>query len=270
MPNERRKLKNIQRLIDFEINSLPVEEMFITDLRTTIEKIDQNNSRMPSKFYKPSSMKCIRNMYFQRIGQPPEKSWADSSLVGICESGSSRHDTIQSYLTKMKETGVDCEYVDVEKYVNDNKLSHLEVISKKGFETKLLHKDLNISFLCDGIVLYRGEYYIFEFKTETNNKFWKRTSIEDSHISQGVAYSVCFNINKVIFVYESRDTCEKRAFLLNVTDEMKFDLVLSKIEACDNFVSKLVIPPIPESLEKKTCTYCNYKTVCRRAGEDGN
>lgn len=270
MSTERRKLKNIQRLIDFEINNLPTEEMFISDLRSTIEKLDQQNGRTPSKYYKPSSMKCIRNMYFQRVGQPPESSAADSTLVGICESGSARHNTIQSYLTRMKDVGIDCSYVDVEQYVKDNNLTHLEIVTKSGFETKLLHKDLNISFLCDGIIKYHDEFYIFEFKTETTNKFWKRTGIEEDHISQGVAYSVCFNINKVIFVYENRDTCEKRAFLLEVTDEMKYDLIISKIESCDQYVSKLVVPPVPENLQKKICAYCNYKTACRRAGEDGH
>lgn len=264
-----KQLKNIQRLINFKANSLPVDQMFVADLKKTIEKIDAKEIRTPSKFYKPSSMKCVRNMYYQRIGQPVERELADSNLIGICESGSSRHVHIQSYINRMREAGIDCDYVDVSEYVKNNNLTYLEIIKKSGFETKLLHKELNISFLCDGIIKYYDELYIFEFKTETSNKFWLRTAIDEDHVSQGVAYSVCFNINKVIFVYENRDNCDKKAFLLEVTDSMKFDLILSKIEQCDQFVSRMIVPKKPKDISKKTCSYCNYKNVCRKAGEDG-
>jgi len=265
----KRSLKNIHRLINFAVDQLPVDQMFVADLKTTIEKLDSKEARKPSQYYKPSSMLCLRNMYFQRVGQPIEDSGVSACLVGICETGSSRHIHIQSYVDRMREIGVDCEYIDVGKYVEENKLEHLQIVGKKGMETKLLHKDLNISFLCDGIIKYHGEYYIFEFKTESTYKWTARSAIADEHIPQGTAYSLCFNIDRVLFVYENRDNCDKKAYLLNVTDDMKFDLIVSKIEECDQFVSKLVVPPKSKETPRKACEYCNYKIACRRAGESG-
>lgn len=262
-----KQLKNIQRLINFKANSLPVDQMFVADLKTTIEKLDSKEARKPSQYYKPSSMLCLRSMYFQRVGQPVEDPGASACLVGICETGSARHIHIQSYIDRMKEIGVDCEYIDVDKYIEDNKLEHLQVVEKKGMETKVFHKDLNISFLCDGIIKYHGEYYIFEFKTESTYKWTARSAIADEHIPQGTAYSLCFNIDRVLFVYENRDNCDKKAYLLTVTDDMKFDLIVSKIEECDQFVSKLIVPPKSKETPRKACDYCNYKTACRRAGD---
>lgn len=263
----RRSLKNIHKLINFEVNRLPVEQMFVADLKTTIEKLDGADTRKPSKYYKPSSMLCVRNMYYQRMGQPTEDSTASACLVGICETGSARHEHIQGYVTRMKDVGIDCEYIDVSQYIEEHDLKHLEVVSKKGFETKVLHKDLNISFLCDGIIKYKETYYIFEYKTESTYKWTARNAIADEHIPQGTTYSLCFNIDHVLFVYENRDNCDKKAYLLEVTDEMKFDHVLSKIEYCDDFVSKMVVPPKPKDVPKKACEYCAYKTACRRTGE---
>ena len=40
-------------------------------------------------------------------------------------------------------------------------------------ETKLYHKKLNMSFMTDGIIRYKGKYFIFEFKKETSDKFYK-------------------------------------------------------------------------------------------------
>ena len=205
-------------------------------------------------------------MYFQRTGAPTDGERSNANLIGICETGSARHQHIQMYLEKMKQAGVECEYIDIEKFIKMRRLNHLEILGKQGFETKVFHKDLNISFLCDGIIKYMGQYYIFEFKTESIYKWQSREGVADEHITQGTAYAVCFDINQIMFVYENRDNCDKKAFVLQVTNDMKFDLILSKIEACDGYVNRLIPPPKPDNLSKKTCDYCNYKKECRKAG----
>ena len=67
-----------------------------------------------------------------------------------------------------------------------------------------------------------------------------------------------------MFLYENRDNCDKKAFLLHVTEEMRNELV-AKIEECDGYVTNLIPPPKPE-VSKKTCSYCNYKQACKKAG----
>lgn len=262
----RQSLKNINRLIEAATTQMPIENQFVADLKAAIEKQDFQNARKPSKSYKPSSMTCIRNMYFQVTGTIADEDRSNACLVGICETGTDRHERIQQAVSDMKALGIDCEYIDVAEFIKLRKLKHLEVKFKTGFETKLYYKDLNMSFMCDGIIKYKGQYYILEIKTESIYKWQSRTDVAEDHYDQGTAYSVAFGINQVLFLYENRDNCDKKAYVFNVTDEMKLNLV-SKIEECDGYVKRLIPPPLPAIVPKKACQYCKYKGSCRKAGK---
>lgn len=257
----RSSLKSLIRLIDDAKETMEPEQAFLSDLERSIELSDKKNRRKPSQYYKPSSMKCIRNMYFQRIGQEQDESDTSYNFVGICNSGSDIHVRIQMAVCEMKENGMDCEWVSVPEFIKQRGLGYLEVVSNTDTETKLLHKDLNLSFMCDGIIKYKGHYYILELKTETNNKFYYRKDVDPSHHNQAIAYSVAFGIDEVIFVYISRDMLGMKSFMFKVSDYMKTKLV-GEIETCDSYVNKLAVPPKPENADKKFCQYCNYKKTC--------
>ena len=259
----RNSLKNVIRLIDISNESRPVEQCFLTDLKRSIEIEDEKGSRIPSKTYKPSSMQCIRNMYYQRIGKIPDESCSSYVLVGICNSGTDIHERIQKAVVNMKNTGMDCEYVDVGQFVKERNLDYLEIVSKNGMETKLFHKNLIMSFLCDGIIRYKGRYYILELKTETSNKFWSRKDVDPKHYDQATAYSIAFGIDEVLFVYISRDTLDMKSFLFTATSERKQELV-GRIENCEDYIRRLQVPPKPAEMIKSVCQYCNYKQSCKK------
>lgn len=258
----RSSLKNVMRLIDIANDELPIEKQFLNDLTTSIEKQAQTSSRKPSQTYKPSSMNCVRLMTYQVIGAEPDTSSQSYQSIGICESGTDRHIRIQEAIENIHNIlGVDCQYLDVAEFLKLRNIQDIDVVSKSGMETKLFHKKLNMSFMCDGIIKYKSKYFIFEFKTETSNKFFKRTDVDESHYNQATAYSVAFGINDVLFVYENRDTLDKKAYIRHVTDEMKEELV-GKIEYCDGYAKQLKAPPHPTDVAKKTCSYCIYKKKC--------
>lgn len=262
-------LLNVLNLVDAAKEELPVEVQFLNDLKASIELQDRKQIRKPSTTYKPSSLHCIRNMFYQVTGAEQASDRASSELVGICESGTDRHEHIQKAVMAMKENGIDCDYVDVGDFVAlahcEGRLIDIEVISKQGNETKLFNKKLNMSFLCDGIIEYKGTYYILEIKTETANKFWDRQAVNPDHELQGTAYSVNLELNNVLFLYECRDTCNKKAFMFHVTDKMKQDLV-GKITECDGYVERLIAPPKPADVSRKACSYCNYAERCKKDG----
>jgi hypothetical protein len=264
---ENSSLRNIHRLIDAATSALPVEQAFVADLNATVERVDAEKKRKPSKTYKPSSMKCLRNMYFQRTGAELDTSRTSSTLIGICHSGSDRHERIQEAVSSMRKMGIDCDYIDVGTYVTEHNLDYIQVVKKSGYETKLFHTKLGMSFLCDGIILYKGEYYILEIKTESVYKFQVRQGVAEEHIPQGTAYSVAFGIDKVLFLYECRDTCDKKAFLLEVDEDMKYKYVIGPIEECETYVSEMLPPPVSKSLPKIVCDYCNYRTICKKVGK---
>lgn len=264
----RNSLKNIFNLIDVAKSELPVEQSFLNDLRRSIEIEDKKNTIPGSPTYKPSSMNCIRQSYYTITGAQADDIESSNVIIGICESGSDRHERIQNAVLHMKDTGMDCEYINVAKFVRQRGLNDLEIVKeptfeKGGYETKLFHKKLNMSFLCDGIIRYHGHYYILEIKTENSNKFVMRKGVDPSHYHQATAYSIAFGINEVIFLYECRDNCDKKAFLFNVTDDMKHELI-GYIEECDSYIKRLKTPPKPIDVAKKTCSYCKYRERCSK------
>lgn len=261
----RNSLKNVCRLIQTAKETLPPEQDFLTDLKRSIELTADKAQRLPSKTYKPSGMNCIRASYYQLTGTQPDPSSSNYTLVGICNSGTDIHVRIQTAVEQMKENGMDCEYIDVADFVIQRCLEDVNIISKNGMETKLYHKKLNMSFMCDGIIKYKNHYYILELKTENSYKFANRKDVDPSHYNQGIAYSLAFGIDQVLFVYINRDVLDMKAFMFNVTGEMKEGLV-GYITDCDGYVERKIAPPKPENVSKKACSYCVYKTQCNKDG----
>ena len=258
-----RNLKNIMRLIDDAKAESPVEKSFMDDLKRSIELEDESNTRKPSKTYKPSSMNCIRNMYYQVTGVDTDPSFSSYMLVGICNSGSDIHERIQTAVSKMKNFGMECEYIDVEEFVHSREIQGVSVVAKQGMETKLFYQPLNMSFMCDGIIRYKGRYYILELKTETSYKWQRRKYVDRKHFNQAIAYSVALGLNNVIFVYINRDNLDMKSYMFLVTDDMRLELI-EKIEACDMYVKKLSVPPKPEEADGKFCQYCSYRIRCEK------
>lgn len=266
----RNSLKNVIRLIEDVKKTLPPEQDFLNDLKRSIELTANNNKRKGSASYKPSSMNCIRQMYYGVSGKDPEDTGENYTMVGICNAGTDIHQRIQQAVLDMKGNNMDCEYINVANYVRSRNLDYLEIRKEPDFEngnyeTHLYHKDLNMSFLCDGIIRYKGKYYILELKTENNNKFWVREGVDPSHFNQGTAYSLSLQIPDVLFVYISRDVLDMKSFMFTPTDDMKQELV-GRITECDEYVSKLTPPPKPENVARKTCEYCSYRSQCRKDG----
>ena len=263
----RSSLKSVMRLIDVATEKLSVEDSFLADLKRSIELTDEKGRRLPSQTYKPSGMNCIRSMYYQVMGVEPDPASTSYCLVGICNSGSDIHQRIQQSIIDMKDNGIDCEYINVADFVRSRNLDYLDIVKEPDFEhrdyeTKLYHKTLNISFLCDGIIRYKGKYYVLEIKSESSNKWLYREGVAQKHEHQGTAYPMIFNLDDTIFLYVNRDNLDMKAYMFHVTEEMKQSLV-GLIEECDGYVKRKIAPPKPE-LPKGVCSYCSYKDRCRK------
>lgn len=255
----RNSLKNVMKLLNAD--NMPTEQLFLRDLKRSIELTADKSGRKPSQTYKPSSMNCIRNMYYQVIGVEQDASESSYINVGICNSGSDIHERIQTAVDGMKDNGIDCEYVDVAKFIEMRGIDNIEIVAKQGMETKLYHKDLNMSFLTDGIIRYKGKYYILELKTETGRKFYQRTFVDEKHFNQGIAYSIAFGLEHIIFVYISRDILDMKAYMFDVSDDMRKNLI-NKMKECDEYVKKQIVPQKPDTHGGKLCNYCAYQKTC--------
>lgn len=249
-----------------KINSasqIPIHVLFLNALEATIVK-ENTKPNLTSQTYKPSSLNCIRNMYYQVVGMALGENLeeADSNLVGMGESGTHRHNDIQGYIEKMKDYGYPFEYIDVEQFIKENNLTYLDVTEKKGHEYKIHDNLYNITFLTDGLIRCSldNKVYVFEFKTETSKKWYERTEVDEKHHNQAILYASRFGLDGVIFVYENRDTCNKKTYYFHVSDRMK-EQVLGKIETCQDYVNKRELPPMTDN--KRDCYYCKYKEYCK-------
>lgn len=268
-PNySRLSINNIVNTIERAKSVRSIEQMFFEDLCLSIELDSKKNTHVPSKTFKPSGMNCKRMSFYTVIGISPEAENRSYSSIGITESGTDRHDRIQKAIEGMRANGFDCDYYDVETYINQHGLQDdLEVVQKCGMETKVYCKRLNMSFLTDGIIKYRNIYYIFEFKTEISNKWYSRTGIDPIHISQGTAYSEAFKIPDVLFLYENRNTCEKKPYMLHVTDEMRNCRIVDYVADVNSYIENKKVPPMPTDPEiLKKCKYCVYSAICASHG----
>lgn len=258
-------LRNLAKLISEANKEKTPEQEFLAIYNETIKR--SQKPKTPSRTYKPSSLGgCMRRMYYEVTGAPiDENITMDPNLVEIMESGTDRHQRIQQTIIKAQELGYDIEWVDVEEYLDKWPQPGTRVIEKVGMETKLKNDILNLSFMCDGIIKLKGEYYILEIKTEASFKWNGRVSPVERHQVQAIAYATALGINKVLFVYENRDFCSKKAFVMNVTEQMKEEKVIHKIETCNAYIENGIVPPC-------TCTqsernYCPYTTQCEKDGE---
>lgn len=254
-------LSNIARMVRRKTQINPADK-FLNEFIRTIQANQRTGT--PSKTYKPSSMGgCSRSIYYELTGAPTDGVPEDYSFTGICESGTARHETLQNYVMQMKDAGFEWEWVDPAEYVAEKKIPHMQVVERSGNEVKFYNDLYNMRFLCDGIVKLGDKYFILEFKTESCYKFDKHDDAWKAHKMQATCYSLCFDIDDVIFIYENRDVCTKKAFLVTVTDEMK-DEVEEKIAEIDMAIDEGYVPDKEDSASE--CQYCDYKRQCRQDG----
>ena len=254
-------MKDLVKIYNKRKNSKTLEERFMSDLSISCNKIQKKyETKKATKSLKPSQLGgCMRKAVYQLLDTDINYSdleLADLQNTSISQSGIDRHIRIQNLLMNLDKF----EYLDVEQYVKEHKIDDIEIIEKCGAETKCYSKKYNMKFMTDGILLDKEtkELYIFEFKTEISKKWNVRKEINNTHIAQATAYSLILNIDKIIFLYENRDTCMLKFYELNVTKQYK-DRILYKIDKINNSVKNKEIIHIENN---KHCTGCAYKSLC--------
>lgn len=254
-----RTARTLLNLINNAAEMVPDNEGFLMDLKSTVATL--NPQRPASQAFKPSSLNCLRLCYFDLTQAPKDPEMPEYSGVRIPETGSASHESIQTYVAKMKDCGKDCEWIKPRTWIEQNNLDYLEIKDEGEFETLLYDTRYNIRFKCDGIIKYKGTYYILEIKTETEQKGRNRTEPDEKHRNQSVSYSLSLGINKIMWLYESRDFCVPKCFISIVTDEQKAELI-TKFEIVNQAVQDRIPPARPEN--RKPCQYCAYTNICRR------
>lgn len=236
-----------------------VAKCFVKDLERTISL--QAPRREPSRTIKPSGVGgCLREQVFVLNGETPSSKLDTAQSIGITDIGTFRHDTLQKAIINSKENTI--KWLDVEEHVKSLSARNIHTIVKerKGNEVKCYNEDYNISFMCDGLIEYKGKMYILEIKTEEVNKHNSRFTAEPKHQLQACLYCLCLGVDDVMFLYEDRNLCHKKAFEYHVTPEDKLEMI-NRVKLILAYSKAKMYPPI-----ESKCTYCKYKDPCKKVG----
>ena len=232
---------------------------FLAQLSYTIENSQEEH--IPSKTFKPSSLRCMRAAVMQVLGLQVDDTKQSETSIGVTSAGTFIHQDIQRYCTLMKS----CGYVNVGDYVREKKLPLIirrEANFENGeYETKLYSREYNISFLCDGIIKHEDDYYILEIKSINSQGMYKLDGVPEKYKTQATAYSQLLSIPKVLFLFVNRDLFNKKTFLFSPTRE-EIRNFWENIKYGNDCVKNNIIPPMPKESGNKFCQYCEYRKTC--------
>ena len=231
-----------------------------TAIKDSLEHTEDNYK--PSKWYKPSSSRCIRQMYFIRVGVERDVQDISYQFKGILDSGTDRHLRLQKAIIDSPEI----EWVDIasDSFTAGGRKDKLKVMSVRGFEVHLFDTQYKLSFMVDGVLKIDGEYVLLEIKTEASSRFYKHTHIHEEHLDQIRCYCLALGISKVVFVYENRDTLEIKCVEADITPKA-VEEIRDKLLTCEDMVACKEIPNRPAESFSNTsyCLYCAYKKTCK-------
>lgn len=236
------------------------EDKFIKAYAAAVHRQEEREKQgYPSDYFRPSSMYgCERMLFFQRIYAGAKSESMDTNLIEICNSGTDRHLRIQHLVEDME--GVKC--LDLEEVVKEAQQKGIKTEfvgwNEDHTEARCKNDELHIFFQPDGVINFLGRDVILEIKTESTYQHSNRYEPKAEHKYQATCYGMGLGIDYILFFYEDRNFCGKKAYLWKITEEMK-NTVLKKIDR----VSKSLAVGIPPEKDESKCTYCMYKSECK-------
>lgn len=226
-----------------------------------VREAERTAQPVPTDYFRPSSMGgCKRMLFFMRTGTAKDTEERSVQLEEICNSGTDRHIRIQ----KLFEDIPELELYDLEQIVREANLRgvNTEFVgwNEDHTEARCKNDDLSLYFQPDGVGRFMGKEIIIEIKTESTYQFNMRYEPKDEHKIQATCYAMGLGFDYVLFFYEDRNFCSKKPYLVKVTDEMRQE-VLDKISFINSCIATGTLP----DKEEDKCTYCQYKTACKKA-----
>ena len=237
------------------------EDHFCREYENSVKRQEERERQpVPTDYFRPSSMYgCERMLFFMRVhGGMGAVEEMDVPLIEICNSGTDRHLRIQHLIEEME--GVTC--LDLEEIVKEAQQKGIKTEfvgwNEDHTEARCKNEELSIFFQPDGVLNFEGKDVLLEIKTESTYQHSNRYEPKEDHKWQATCYGMGLGIDYVLFFYEDRNFCKKKAYLWKITDEMR-EAVKKKIYTVNESL-KAGIPP--EKNDDK-CTYCRYKHECK-------
>ena len=216
--------------------------------------------------FAPSSIRCQRKSWFRIRGTEPDvPEVIDTTLQFTADIGTACHRIIQTNLKNF--LGKD--WISIPDWFEQNQFNYEYVLtpSKDSLETYVeLTKPYPIRFACDGIIRWKGKYYLLEIKSVEFSSWRDLTDQKDEHTDQVNTYCTLLNLSGVLFIYIDRQYGGMKCYEYNVSDIVKEQV----IKDMDNvmFCVDANIPPEPLPKGDKWCNagMCPYYKKCAEWG----
>lgn len=227
------------------------------------KQIKQSAEKERHKTFAPSSMRCKRLQWFRLRGSEPDvlKS-TDRSLDFTAKIGTACHRMIQELLSK--ELG-EC-WIDPKKYLEDNPPFYDYTLKQSEYEAQIEVKNPPVRFACDGIIFWKGKYYLLEIKSSEFGSFNELTQPKYNHIDQVKGYCALFGIHDVIFLYIDRQYGSVKCYEVNFKD-YQIQEVLDMFNEIQNCVQSGIAPEgLPKGDPYCGPSWCPYYKKCKAYG----
>ncbi len=209
-------------------------------LKELIDKYysDRERSREQHRFYITDAGRCGRAIFFKFKNVPREKMTPD--------------------VLRMFDHG---DYVQMQIL---NTLFGLGIV--RASEINIPPQEM-ISGRADAIITLNNELYVVDFKSMNSMIFQKLEAPKEENINQIQLYLHFFKIPKGILLYMNKNTSRLKEFVINydpfLCQKLLQDLAQIKTKIETNIVP-LRFSGYPDNWQ---CRYCQFKDICRTAGE---
>lgn len=212
-------------------------------------------------FIRPSSLGCMVKARYLFDGIEPTEYGIPLRNLEIMDAGTDGHERMQKVISKL---GGDWEWLlirDNPELITHPKVSidEFDAIYEDQFETLLRYKNdlFEMRFKADGLLVYKKEKkFILEIKTIGHKAFEQLSKPKEEHVTQVTLYSAMYQVSDVIFIYEDRDTLDKKVFEIHITPEMTKRLY-------KQILTYLVDrKPVGFGNYSYICPYCEYYDKC--------
>lgn len=233
----------------------------------------EGEGEVAKKCISPSKLWCEVQEAFRLQGIPMEAEDRNFESFGYKESGNARHKEIQKFL----KNHPDVEWIEPEDYIKEFGLpfvasysdrvmdlvrKHPDISVKEAreiledYETGLSHTTQPLSLKLDGIIKWKGIYYILEIKTIGKREFEKVPL--DKHQPQGIVYSFLMKIENILWVYENREDFKIKAIVQKVREE-EHQRIRNKLNRIIKHRDDVTL--LERNLGR--CNYCRYEKHCQ-------
>ncbi len=211
-------------------------------LKELIDKfyLDREKAREQSHFYITDAGRCPRAIFFKFKNVPREAM--EAKVLRMFDHGDSIHQMIMKPLLSIRE---------------------LHVVAS---EVNIPPQEL-VSGRADAIISDGKDLYVLDIKSMNSMIFRTLEEPKGENVNQIQLYLHYFQIAQGILLYVSKDNQDLKEFVVKYDKKQAQNLIDNLANLKVKIDSNVIPCKIPEYPDDWQCKYCQFRDVCKMAGE---